>query len=251
MIRTCPSCKSHNARRSSVRASEVTFRHIFFSLTGAGRCRTRFWVLSRNTYYFAGILGIAMAMGAIAWNLGSWLESADADKDPPATVVAPRLADLMKRAEANDATAEHELAQMHGTGIGVPTNPKEEYNWLRRSAQHGNVEAQYELGVALREGRGTIQDFDEAQKWLQRAAEGGNGKAQYALGQMSRAGTGTPSDNVKAYVWLNVAAAQGVSGAASARDTALDRLSAAELREAQAEARRMSEIYIPKAAPAQ
>jgi hypothetical protein len=55
---------------------------------------------------------------------------------------------------------------------------------------------------------------------------------------------------MKAYVWLNVAAAQGVPGAASARDMALERLSPAELREAQAEARRMSEIYIPKPAPA-
>jgi len=55
---------------------------------------------------------------------------------------------------------------------------------------------------------------------------------------------------VKAYIWLNVAAAQGVSGAGLARDTVLGRLSAAELLEAQAEARRMSEIYIPKATPA-
>ena len=102
--------------------------------------------------------------------------------------------------------------------IGVPVSPKEEHNWLERAARHGNVEAQYELGIALREGRGTVQDFDEARKWLQRAAEGGNAKAQYALGLMYRTGMGAPVDSMKAYVWLNVAAAQGVSGAASARD---------------------------------
>jgi hypothetical protein len=250
MTRTCPSCKSHNARRSSVRASEITFRHIFFSPYRCRECRARFWVVSRNTYYLAGIIAIAMGIGAIGWNLGGWLEPPRADKGPTETVVAPRLADLMKQAEGNDATAEYELAQRHGTGIGVPTSPKEEHKWLQRSAQHGNVEAQYELGIALREGRGTVQDFEEARKWLQRAAEGGNGKAQYALGLMYRAGMGTPVDSVKAYIWLNVAAAQGVSGAGSARDTVLGRLSAADLLEAQAEARRMSEIYIPKAAPA-
>ena len=164
----------------------------FSPLTGAGN-------VARGSGWSAGIRITSPGSSGSRWpsepspgNLGSWLESADADKDPPATVAAPRLADLMKRAEANDATAEHELAQMHGTGIGVPMSPKEEYNWLRRSARHGNVEAQYELGVALREGRGTIQDFDEARKWLQRAAEGGNGKAQYALGHMYRTGTGTP-----------------------------------------------------------
>ena len=63
-------------------------------------------------------------------------------------------------------------------------------------------------------------------------------------------GLGIPIDNVKAYVWLNVAAAQDVPGAASARDSVLPRLTPAELQEAQAEARRLSALYIPKAAAA-
>ena len=191
-----------------------------------------------------------MAVGAIGWHLGTWVEAPHADKGPTETVVAPRLADLLKQAEGNDATAEYELAQIYAIGIGVPRSPTEEHNWLQRSARHGNVHAQYELGITLREGRGTVQDFEEARKWLQRAAEGGSGKAQYALGQMYRTGMGTPADNVKAYVWLNVAAAQGVSGAGSARDSVLGHLSASDLLEAQAEARRMGEIYIPKAASA-
>jgi TPR repeat protein len=250
MIRTCPSCKSHNARRSAVRASEITFRHIFFSPYRCRECRFRFWVISRNVYYFAGVVAIAMGLGAVAWHLGSWLDSAAEPTDPPPGAAVPRLAELVKLAEANDATAEHELAKLYGVGAGVPASPKEEHHWLERAARHGDVEAQYELGLALREGRGTIQDFDAARKWLQSAAEGGNGKAQYALGQLYRAGMGTPVDNVKAYVWLNVAAAQDVPGAGSARDSVLGHLSAPDLLAAQAEARRMSEIYIPKAAPA-
>jgi TPR repeat protein len=234
-----------------VRASEITFRHIFFSPYRCRECRARFWVISRHTYYLAGIVGIAMAVGAVGWHLGTWLEAPRAEKDATETVDATRLAELTKLAEGNDATAEYELAQMYGIGIGVPKTPTEEHSWLQRSARHGNVQAQYELGIALREGRGTVQDFDEARKWLQRAAEGGDGRAQYALGLMFRTGMGIPVDNVKAYVWLNVAAAQGVPGAPSARDSVLGRLSPAELQEAQAEARRMSEIYIPKAAPAQ
>jgi TPR repeat protein len=250
MIRTCPSCKSHNARRSSVRASEITFRHIFFSPYRCRDCRFRFWVVSRNVYYFAGVVALAMGMGAVAWHLGAWLDSAAKQTEPPAGAAVPRLAELIKLAEANDAAAEHELAKLYGIGIGVPANPKEEHHWLERAARHGDVEAQYELGLALRDGRGTIQDFDASRKWLQRAAEGGNGKAQYALGQLYRTGMGTSVDNVKAYVWLNVAAAQGVSGAALARDSVLGRLSSSDQLEAQAEARRMGEIYIPKAASA-
>ena len=201
-------------------------------------------------YYFAGVMGIAMGIGAVAWHLGAWLEAVDEQSDPPAGAAVPQLAELMKRAEGNDATAEHELAKLYGIGIGVPASPKEEHHWLERAARHGDVEAQYELGLALREGRGTVQDFGEARKWLQRAAETGNAKAQYALGLMYRSGMGTPIDSMKAYVWLNVAAAQGVPGAASARESVLGRLTPAELLEAQAEARRMSETHIPKAAPA-
>jgi TPR repeat protein len=201
-------------------------------------------------YFLAGIIGIAMGTGAIAWQLGAWLESADEVVDPPKTVAVPRLPELLKLAENNDAAAEHELARMYGTGAGVPLSPRDEHNWLERAARHGDVEAQYELGLALREGRGTVQDFEEARKWLQRAAESGNANAQYALGLMYRTGTGIPVDNMRAYVWLNVAAAQGVSGAAAARDSVLGRLTPAELLEAQAEARRISGNHIPKSVSA-
>jgi uncharacterized protein len=201
-------------------------------------------------YYFAGVIGMSMGAGAIVWHLGNWLGPPTADKGPSETAVASRVADLMTKAEGNDATAEYALAQIYANGIGAPASPTEEHNWLERSAHHGNVQAQYELGIALRDGRGTVQDFDEARRWLQRAAERGNAKAQFALGLMYRAGTGIPIDSVRAYVWFNVAAAQGVPGAAAARDSVLGRLSPAELLEAQAEARRMSGIYIPKAAPA-
>ena len=67
---------------------------------------------------------------------------------------------------------------------------------------------------------------------------------------MYRTGLGIPIDNVKAYVWLNVAAAQGVPGATAARDARAAAPSATELQEAQAEARRLSALYIPKPAAA-
>jgi hypothetical protein len=66
---------------------------------------------------------------------------------------------------------------------------------------------------------------------------------------MYRSGLGIAIDNVKAYVWLNLAAAQEVPGATGARDTVLPRLSPTELQEAQAEARKMAELYLPKELP--
>jgi len=249
MARKCPSCKSINVRRSTVRTSEITLRHLFVSPYRCRDCRTRFWVLSRNAYYLAVILGIFVTAGLVAWHgrglLDAMPRSASSEKAQPTDA---RLGDLLRLAATNDPIAEYELARMFGNGYGVPKSLQEEQKWLARSARHGNVQAQYEFAVALRDGRGTVQDYDGARKWMQLASEGGNGPAQLALGSMYRTGVGVPIDNVKAYVWLNMAAAQGVPGAAATRDNVLPRLTATELQEAQAEARRLSELYTPKPA---
>jgi len=244
--RTCPSCKSFNARRSTVRTSEVTLRHLFVSPYRCRDCRTRFWVLSRNTYLLAGGLGALVLFGALAWTMRSVIDLPRPDADKVVLKDA-RLPELLKLAAQNDSIAEYEIARMYGNGYGVQKSLQEEQKWLERSARHGNVQAQYEYGVALRDGHGTVQDYEGARKWMQLASEAGNGQAQLALGLMYRTGLGIPVDNVKAYVWLNVAAAQGVPGATGARDVVLPRLSPAELQEAQAEARRLGAIYVPKA----
>lgn len=250
MIRTCPSCKSYNARRSTVTTSTITLRHIFLTPYRCRDCRARFWILSRNAYYAAGLLVVVAGIGILAWHATGFIQMRRGEA-AVVTKTEPRLADLRKLAEANDPIAEYELARMYAGGFGVPKSLVDEQMWLERAAKHGNVQAQYEYGMALRDGRGTVQDYVEARRWMQLAAEGGNGLAQLALGIMYRTGLGIPIDNIKAYVWLNVAAAQGVAGATVARDAVLPRLSQTELQEAQAQARRLSASFLPKAAPAQ
>jgi TPR repeat protein len=244
--RTCPSCKSFNARRSTVRTSEVTLRHVFLSPYRCRDCRTRFWVLSKNSYYLVAAVGAMVLLGALAWSARIFYEMPRVDDKP--IQKDPRLPDLLKLAANNDPVAEYELARMYGNGYGVPKNLQEEHKWLERAARHGNIQAQYEFGVALRDGHGTVQDYEGARKWMQLASEAGNGHAQLALGLMYRTGLGIPVDNIKAYVWLNIAAAQGVPGATAARDVVLPRLTSVELQEAQAEARRLGALYVPKAA---
>ncbi len=92
-----------------------------------------------------------------------------------------------------------------------------------------------------------IQDDERAFKWLQRAAEAGNARAQFALGRMYYTGSGVPTDKIKAYTWLNLAAAGGANGAASLRDTVRDQLNPEDIVNAQAEARRFSEVLSGKA----
>jgi len=248
MHRKCPACGHLNTRRSSVTAAELTLRHIFLSPYRCRDCRHRFWVISKNAYYFAGVIGIALLAGAGAWNLRTLMDSRPVDLEV-ATQITGQFADLIKRAEAADRDAEYDVAVRYAHGFGVAKSEIEARKWLERAAEHGHIAAKYEFGVALRDGRGAVQDYERAVKWIRLAAESGHPQAQFALGNMYRAGTGIPVDNVKAYTWLNLAAARGLADAAATRDSVLSRLSPAEIIEAQAEARRLSET-IPGPPPA-
>jgi TPR repeat protein len=239
MQRKCPQCGGLNVRRSSIRAPEESAQHTFLSPYRCRDCRERFWVVSRNAYYLATIVGVALVVGALAGHVALTPDKRASAPEQTAQY-AERFTDLAKLADKSDPAAEYELAMMYMNASGVPKNEIEARKWLERSAGHGNAAAQYELGLALRDGRGAIQDFPGAMKWINLAAEAGYGRAQFALGVMYRLGTGTPVDEVKAYTWLNLAAAQGVDGAAAVRDAARTKLSPAEIALAQSEARRLS-----------
>lgn len=250
MDHKCPNCGRLKTRRSAVRAYELTPRHIFYSPYRCRDCSHRFWVVSRNIYYLAGIIGVALVAGALSWNLRTLIEG---PSSVPEQTALPngQFAEIMNRAQTSDPDAEHQISVMYAHGYGVAKNEAESRKWLERAAQHGNVAAEYEFGVALRDGRGAVQDYERAVGWIRSAAESGHGPAQFALGVMYRAGTGVPLDNVKAYTWLNLAAAHGVYDAAVVRDAVLGRLSPSEVIEAQAEARRLAEASPTPKAPLQ
>jgi TPR repeat protein len=240
MFTRFPNCKSFDVRRSSVRTLAVSTKPRLRSPYRCRNCGERFWVISKRAFYLAGVAGIAMVAGAVAWNVVGALDESRHGPKPTAPDAA-RFAEAVKLAESNDPVAEYRLAHMYASANSVSGNKKQALAWLERAAEHGNIEAQYEFGNALREGFGVVQDYERAAKWLQLAAEHGNADAQYALGQMYRMGIGVPADNAKAYVWLNLAAAQEVAGAAVERTAVLHLLSSGQVLEAQAESRRLSD----------
>ena len=240
MLTRCPNCKSFNVRRSSVRALAASAKPRLRSPYRCRECGERFWVVSKRAYYLAGVAGVAMAAGAVAWSVvGAPDEPRQRPK--PTALNEESFAEAVKLAASNDSVAEYRLAHMYADTNGVGGSKKQALAWLERAAEHGNTEAQYEFGNALREGFGVVQDYERAAKWLQLAAEQGNPNAQYALGQMYRAGMGLPPDNARAYMWFNLAAAQEFAGAAAQRDVVLRLLSPVQVLESQAEARRLSD----------
>jgi len=245
MFTKCPACSSVNVRRSLIRASEGSVKLRLRSPYRCRDCGERFWVISRRANYLVGLAVVASVAATIAWNVGSMPEEPRRASQRP-TVDAQSFAEVVKRAALDDPAAEYTLSHIYAHGDEA--NKAEALPLLERAAGHGNIDAQYELGNALREGSGIVQDYEQAAKWLELAAMNGHAPAQYALGQMYRLGRGVPADNAKAYVWFNLAAAQDVAGAVVQRDAALRALTPAQILEAQAEARRLSQSLPKRAA---
>lgn len=81
------------------------------------------------------------------------------------------------------------------------------------------------------------QDYAAAMAEFRRLAEQGHPDAQYMLGRMYASGEGVVQDYVQAHRWFNLAAANGVAEARAARAQVEDRMTAAQIAEAQQLAR--------------
>lgn len=98
-------------------------------------------------------------------SLGSVLAQAPADGEEDE--VAPDLNALKGRAEAGQAKAQTQLADMLA-GSGDFTNA---VSWYRKAAEQGDVPAQLTLATLLVTGRGAAKDPAEAARWLRAAAD--------------------------------------------------------------------------------
>ncbi len=85
-------------------------------------------------------------------------------------------------------------------------------------------------------GEGVAKNDGEAVIWFRKAAEQGLANAQGMLGIMYAKGQAVPQDYVLAYMWLHLAT-EGNQGAAQFRDAVAQRMSVAQVAEAQRQAR--------------
>jgi len=70
-------------------------------------------------------------------------------------------------------------------------------------------------------------------KWYRLAADQGDADAQANLGTMYQDGLGVPQNNVTAYMWSDLASAGGDQEAGKHREGLANKMSAAEIAEAQ------------------
>jgi TPR repeat protein len=134
------------------------------------------------------------------------------------------------------------LGNMYYTGDGVQQSEAEAARWYRLAADQGYPEAQHRLGLILSRGReGILQDHQSALELFRAAAAQGDGPAQHSLSRMYSEGLAVPADPLQAYVWANLAVHSGNLLAADHRDQVAQRLTPAQLLNAQAISRRCLE----------
>jgi hypothetical protein len=121
--------------------------------------------------------------------------------------------ELAARAEAGDATAQHDLAIGYLTGKNGPKDPARAAELLREAAIQGLASAQYNLAVLYETGQGVRKDDVRALLWYHSAAEQGHPNAQYNLGVMYAEGRGIPLNFEEAARWFRAAANQGLARA--------------------------------------
>ena len=146
-------------------------------------------------------------------------------------------------AEQGQATAQYKLGIIHEYGQGVGQNDVEAVKWYRKASLQGMSAAQYKLGIMYDNGWGVPRSDAEAVKWYRNAAEQGHPLAQHDLAFMYAAGTGVAQDYVRACMWLNIAVAGGNSLMVKHLNSVSEKLTPAQIKEAQNMARRWAEKH--------
>ena len=136
----------------------------------------------------------------------------------------------------------------------VPVFAQSDFEATKARAEAGDATSQHNLGVMYENGTGVVQNDQEAVRWYRLAAEQGLTDGQVALGAMYSNGKGVAKDDQRAYVWFSIAAttlqsdqrilnsySYAAQKAPERRDEARQLLSPQELEQAQAMATRCFE----------
>ena len=160
---------------------------------------------------------------------------------------AEAVAWYRKAAEQGYAPAQSNLGFMYDEGKGVPQDDVEAIDWYRKAAEQCSAVAQFNLGVMYTSGEGVLQDDAAAVTWFREAAEQGDAQAQFTLGVMYANDRGRPPNYVEAHMWLNLAVTRSTGAertrSVTARDKVAERMTLADLSEAQRRAREWHEAH--------
>lgn len=127
---------------------------------------------------------------------------------------APKMTELIEKAQKGDSAAQLELAIKYRDGKGVEKNNAEALRWGHMAADQGNADAMDFIGFMYFRGVAVPHDADIAIGYFKAASKKSAGAA-WNLGQCYFAALGVPQDIPKALELWEKAAAMGHGRAAS------------------------------------
>lgn len=124
--------------------------------------------------------------------------------------------DMLKKAEAGDIDAQHDLASAYYWGEDIAENHAEASRWYRKAADNGHAASAFRLGRMYIDGEISKTDPREAALWFTKALACGLelweiNYDSYALADAFCYGRcGVPIDHAEAFRWYRVAAEGGL-----------------------------------------
>ena len=117
---------------------------------------------------------------------------------------------LLDLAENGDAAAQCELGIKLYDGIGIPTNEKAGFGWIKKSVEQEYLPAYYMMGAYYLSGLGVVdKDDKEAFRYFLKAADKGHVGAMNMVATCYGNGRGTDNDLEKAFEYYLKAANLG------------------------------------------
>lgn len=182
---------------------------------------------------------------------------------------ATALRSWLPLAQAGDSEAQANVGYMYEEGLGVSQQFDVAIDWYEKAAASGSMQAQHNLGMMWAEGRGVSQSWVRALRHFETAADtvpasrymigytffqgegniqnrgrafrefmnaasDGYADAQYMLAFMYLDGASVPRQPLQAFVWARLAQENDQQQAAELVEAASNRVSASQLRRAQA-----------------
>jgi len=141
---------------------------------------------------------------------------------------------MLKMAQAGDNRAQYDVAMMYVQGIGTTKDLELGFGWMIESAKNGNIGAMNELGAIYESGVGAQRNLPVAFQWYRLAAQSDDSIGQFNVANMYARGIGVPADIVRAWAYYRRAASNGVLTGRERAAILGEKMSAAQLAEAEA-----------------
>jgi TPR repeat protein len=151
----------------------------------------------------------------------------------PSGISAAEVQTLTALATQGNVDAQDRLGWMYAFAEGVPQDYPTARKWWGKAAAQGDLMAQSALGDLYADGRGGARDYAMARKWWEEAAAQGGPHAQFNLGVLYEKGHGVRQDFVQAHMWYTLGGANGNKKAAEFRDALAQKMTPAQVAEAQ------------------